>query len=401
MLLRYDGFDRDSVLGGLSIFNRKQVIHMNENGQITRRRILKTALVGVSGVATGTLLSTRSGAAAPGKNTGQVPVTLRSSDFPRFRGPFPILSTPFSTSGAVDFEVLAREARFADWCESPGMIWPQSNDSVDLLTQDEKLEGMEVLAKTTQDLKTTSLCLGVQGQDTDDMLVYAKHAKQLSPAAIISRPPDSGKTQDDLRQYWRALAAVITEQPVMIQTTARRGGATPSTELLIELAEEFPNFGYVKEESSPVIPRIRALLKSSSIRSVFSARGAYGWLYESRLGTEGLVTERIAYADILAKIWTLMRNGSDPAKLKDMYSKLTLMFNLSQTHPGNLRGYSLHLLKMRNVFRTMISRQYGPGGSTPAKPILQDLTLSQEEIAEIEWRFESLKPYLKSGQFEG
>ncbi len=374
---------------------------MNDERPITRRSMLKTAVVGASCVAAGMLRQTSSGATAQETTAAQVPVKLRCPDYPRFRGPFPILSTPFTTSGDVDFEVLAREARFADWCGSPGMIWPQSNDSVDLLTQDEKLQGMEVLAKTNQGLSTTALCLGVQGKDTDDMLIYAKHAKKLSPAAIISRPPDTGKTQDDLRQYWRALASVITEQPVMIQTTARRGGVSPSTELLIELAKEFPNFGYVKEESNPVIPRIRALLASPSIRSVFSARGAYGWLYESRLGTEGLVTERIAYADILAKIWKLMRNGSDPATLKDMYSKLTLMFNLSQTHPGNLRGYSLHLLKMRGVFRNMISRQYGPGGSTPAKPIFSDLTLSAEEIAEIEWRFESLKPYLKPGKFDG
>lgn len=374
---------------------------MKDDNVITRRRLLKTAVVGASGIAAGTLLQTQLGATEPDVTAAQVPVKLRSPDFPRFRGPFPILSTPFTASGDVDFEILAREAKFADWCESPGMIWPQSNDSVDLLTQDEKLAGMEVLAKTTADLKTTALCLGVQGQDTDDMLVYARHAKKLAPTAIISRPPDTGKTQDDLRQYWRALASVITAQPVMIQTTARRGGVSPSTELLIELANEFPNFGYVKEESSPVIPRVRALLASPSIRSVFSARGAYGWLYESRLGTEGLVTERIAYADILAKVWQLMRSGTDPETLKDMYSKLMLMFNLSQTHPGDLRGYSLHVLKMRGVFRTTISREYGPGGSTPAKPIIQKLTLSKEEIAEIEWRFESLKPYLKHGEFDG
>ncbi len=374
---------------------------MNNDRQITRRRMLKTAVAGASAVAAGTLPPNLRGADSPTATAVQVPVKLRCPDAPRFRGPFPILSTPFTNSGAVDFEVLAREARFADWCESPGMIWPQSNDSVDLLTRDEKLEGMEVLAKTTQNLRTTALCLGVQGKDTDDMLVYAKHAKKLAPTAVISRPPDTGKTQDDLRQYWRALAGVITEQPVMIQTTARRGGTSPSTELLIELAKEFPNFGYVKEESSPVIPRIRALLASPSIRSVFSARGAFGWLYESRLGTEGLVTERIAYADILAKIWELMKSGSDPEMLKDMYSKLTLMFNLHHTHPGNLRGYSLYLLKMRGVFRNMISREYGPGGSTPAKPIFRDLTLSDEEIAEIEWRFQSLRPYLKPGKFEG
>ncbi len=374
---------------------------MKNEELVSRRSLLKSTLLGASSVATGTLLQTSIGAAPSETIAKQVPVKLRSPDYPRFRGPFPILSTPFTNSGDVDFEVLAREARFADWCESPGMIWPQSNDSVDLLTQNEKLEGMEVLAKTSRNLKTTALCLGVQGEDTDDMLVYAKHARKLSPTAIISRPPDTGKTQEDLRQYWRALASVITEQPVMIQTTARRGGVSPSTELLIELAEEFPNFGYVKEESNPVIPRVRKLLESPSIRSVFSARGAYGWLYESRLGTEGLVTERLAYADILAKIWKLMRSGDDPAMLKDMYSKLTLMFNLSQTHPGNLRGYSLYLLKMRGVFNTMVSRQYGPNGTTPAQPIIQDLTLSNEEIAEIEWRFESLKPFLKPGKFTG
>ena len=48
----------------------------------------------------------------------------------------------------------------------------------------------------------------------------------------------------------------------------------------------------------------------------------------------------------------------------------------------------------------MISREYGPGLSIPAQPIVRNLSLSKEEIAEIEWRWESLKPYLKPGKFE-
>ena len=95
---------------------------MNNDKLITRRRILKTAVVGASGVAAGTLLQTPSGATTPKATAAQVTVKLRCPDAPRFRGPFPILSTPFTTSGEVDFEVLAREASFADWCGSPGMI---------------------------------------------------------------------------------------------------------------------------------------------------------------------------------------------------------------------------------------------------------------------------------------
>lgn len=38
----------------------------------------------------------------------------------RIRGPFPILSTPFEESGAVDFKTLAGEARFVEKCGCKG-----------------------------------------------------------------------------------------------------------------------------------------------------------------------------------------------------------------------------------------------------------------------------------------
>jgi len=318
---------------------------------------------------------------------------------PRVQGPFLILSTPFTESGAVDFDVLANEARFVDWCGCPGMIWPQSGDSVDLLTTEEKLEGMEALAKAAGTLRT-ALCLGVQGKNTDEMLVFAKHAEKLGPTAIISRPPDSGTTEDDMRQYWHALASV-TQRPVILQTTGGVAykGPVPSVELLTELAKDFPNFGYVKEEAGSVISRMRALLAARPpIRRVFGARGGFGWLYELRLGAEGLITERAVYADVLTRIWELHQSGADPAAVRDAYSKFLLMTNLSTTHPGgSLRGIQLYLWKKRGVFQNMVSRYYGPDRSFPASPIYSELKLSDEEIAEIEYRFEALKPYQKSG----
>lgn len=318
---------------------------------------------------------------------------------PRIQGPFPILSTPFTESGAVDFEVLAAQARFVDRGRCPGMIWPQSGDSVDLLTREEKLQGMEVLAREARGLRT-ALCLGVQGKDTAEMLIFAKHAEKLGPAAIISRPPDAGKTEDDLRQYWRALAAVA-QRPVILQTTGGVAykGPIPSVALLSELAKDFPHFGYVKEEANPVIPRMRALLAAKSpIRRVFSARGGYGWLFESRLGSRGLITERAVYAELLTRIWELQQSGSDPAALNDAFSKFLLMVNLSETIPGGtLRGFQLYLWQKRGVFRTRVSREYGPKNSIPEKPILSELALTAEDKAEIDARFETLKPYLTLG----
>jgi hypothetical protein len=129
---------------------------------------------------------------------------------------------------------------------------------------------------------------------------------------------------------------------------------------------------------------------------VFSARGAHGWLYESHLGTEGLITERAVYADALARLWSLMESGKDPDAIRDIHAKLMLLFNLGQHLPGgDLRGFQLHLWKKRGVFKNMVSRQYGANRSIPDKPIFSEMQLNAEEIAEIDFRFEALKPYLK------
>ena len=73
------------------------------------------------------------------------------------------------------------------------------------------------------------------------------------------------------------------------------------------------------------------------------------------------------------------------------------MINLSRTHPGDLRGYQLYLWKKRGVFQTMVSRHYGPNRTIPASPIYSELKLTKEEIAEIDFRFEALKPYQQPG----
>ncbi len=320
---------------------------------------------------------------------------------PRVRGPFPILSTPFLESGKVDYETLADQAKFVDSRECSGMIWPQAGDAVDLLTMDEKMQGMEVLAETMKG-RETALCLGVQGKDVDEMLVYAKKAEELEPTAIISRPPDDGKTEEDLADYWRALMKVVN-RPVIIQTSGgvKYKGPAPSLELLIQLGKESPYFGYVKEESAPIEARMQKLVAAKpDIKRVFSAMGGHAWLYQLRLGTEGLITERAPFADVLAAVWRNYESGNLTVAA-DAYSKLLLMLNMRQTIGGNeLRGYSLYIWQKRGVFKNRLSREYGPGNSVPEKPIVSEVKLSEMQIAELDMRFEAMKPYLKEGDWK-
>ena len=114
--------------------------------------------------------------AAPraGRDRGLAPAESAS-----MRGAFMILSTPFTESGAVDWDDLAREAKFVDACGCQGIVWPQGSSSVAYLTKEERLRGMEVLAKARG--RNAALVLGVQGRDGTEMTEYARRAERSRP----------------------------------------------------------------------------------------------------------------------------------------------------------------------------------------------------------------------------
>jgi hypothetical protein len=97
----------------------------------------------------------------------------------------------------------------------------------------------------------------------------------------------------------------------------------------------------------------------------------------------------------MTRIWELQQSGSDHATLRDAYARFLLMTNLPDG--SSFRGSQLYLWKKRDVFQTMVSRLYGKNLAIPPKPLFSELRLSEETIAEIDYRFEALAPYLKPG----
>ena len=281
------------------------------------------------------------------------------------RGAYPILTTPYLVDGAVDNESLVAEARWVDSAGVDGVVWPQSDDSCDLLTTDEKKRGMSALAKASSGFHAR-LCLGVQGRDTAEMLALACHgeslAAQFNPRIVfISRPGDDCRTQQDLEKYYEALAQV-SKRPVIIQTYNGDKCPAPSVELIVKLAKRHPAiYGWVIEEVRDGFEanrRMKAELAAKPpLKTVFSAWGGWQWLYQSRrLGSEGVISERAALAPMLAEIWRLMKAKDDTGKLDAAYAKYLLAINLMQTVPGDLRGYQLVFFKEKGVFNTTVSR---------------------------------------------
>ena len=310
--------------------------------------------------------------------TATLPYTsLLSAQENKMRGALMILSTPYNESGEVDYDDLAKEVAFCDQCGVQGLVWPQNSSEQRYLTKEERIKGFQVLAEANRN-RTMSLVLGVQADDTAGMLEYAKVAEALSPDGMIAIPPTTAISLNEIYAYYAALCE-ITERPIFVQTS---GG--PDIELtiefLVQLATDFPQCGYIKEEYGKVHERMLALqeFQPDPIRSVFGATLGRGWLYEMRIGTDGVMTGGAMYGDVYAKLWELNQLGRHE-ELRDCYSKLLLIQNLDNLIPG----VRLYILQKRGVFKTIRSRR-------------GEYSFSSLEITEIEYRFDALKPYLKS-----
>lgn len=295
----------------------------------------------------------------------------------RMRGALMILSTPYTEAGEVDHEDLAKEVQFCARCGVQGLVWPQNSSEQRYLSQEEWIRGFEVLAEANRGTGMV-LVLGVQAEDTAGMLEYAAIAEGLEPDGMIAIPPTTAQSLSDIRDYYAALCE-ITERPIFVQTS---GG--PDIELtidfLVALAREFPQCGYIKEEYGRVHERMLALqeYQPDPIRSIFGATLGRGWLYEMRIGTDGVMTGGAMYADVYARMWQLYEQG-DEAGLRDCYARLLLIQNLDNLIPG----VRLYVMQKRGIFKTTRSRR-------------GDYSFSPQQIAEIEYRFEALKPYLIS-----
>ena len=127
------------------------------------------------------------------------------------------------------------------------------------------------------------------------------------------------------------------------------------------------------------------------------------WIYQRRqCGTEGLVSERPAYAPIVARIWELMQKGDPEGRLMETYAVYRYLIDQRAIPGGSLRGYSLYYLKKLGLFKTTLSRVYLESKVTESGTFgvghdwkLVDLALTDAQRAELDRNFEDMNRFLE------
>ena len=110
----------------------------------------------------------------------------------KMRGAFMILTTPYTENNEVDYEDLAKEVAFCAQCGVQGLVWPQNSSEQRYLSQEERIKGFQTLAEANRETGM-ALVLGVQADDTEGMLEYARIAQSLNPDGMIAIPPTTAR----------------------------------------------------------------------------------------------------------------------------------------------------------------------------------------------------------------
>ncbi len=316
-------------------------------------------------------------------------------------GAFPLLVTPWTEDARLDTEVLAREAEYVARCGVGGLVWPTAGEAIWTLSSDEYEAGLRTLAERSVEKGYSAFVVAVcPGKDSAEALSRAYVAQRIANEtgarmAILARPPDSAADQPAIEAHYRALAGVAN-MPVIIQTFNDGKSPQPDIELLARLARDFPAvFGWVKEESPglKVNSRMAELLAHPEIKKVLSGFGAKAWMFQgTKIGTDGIISQRPAYAPLFTRIYTLMKEGRgcDDPEMAGLYAKYLYMCNLGDTLAESddaMRGPHLYVLQRLGIFRNRLTRD-GNG-------VITDYPMTDAEKREVEerMRYCGLSPF--------
>jgi 4-hydroxy-tetrahydrodipicolinate synthase len=268
----------------------------------------------------------------------------------KLQGIFPIMQTPFNDSGALDKETLVHEVQFLHRVGAQGMTWPQMASEWPQLTFDERLAGAETIMRAHDSLDAgtrPAVVIGVQANDIETAVKYARHADKLAPDAIIAIPLDQGRDDSKQMEYYSAIGEACS-RPLVVQTVGQM-----SVDLVIRMAKKIPTLRYAKDEAGVTLPRLTEYARHGQILDgVFTGKHGPTFLDDLARGAIGNMPAA-GFADLYVATWKAWSAGKHDEAM-DMFSKTLLLISAAQAYgvPGQK-----YILELRGVFKNSNCRR--------------------------------------------
>ena len=266
-----------------------------------------------------------------------------------FRGVFTIPSTPFDEAGEIDWADLRRVIDFCVDCGAHGIVWPINASGFAVLTDEERLTGMQIVAE--QIAGRVPVVLGVQGVSTPHARMFSRRAAQVGADGVIAMAPYVQEMEDEeaVLSYYHGIDKEV-DVPIFIQNHVR--GSVFSIDTMVRIIREVERVEYVKEETFPVTHKISGLIERAGpkLKGVFGGAGGRYLLLEHPRGVAGQMPG-CHVTDVVVRLWDALEAG-DFNEAKRVYGLLSPLFALE-----TLKGTSYpEVLRKRRVIKNSHSR---------------------------------------------
>src|SRR5262245_12702012 len=274
-----------------------------------------------------------------------------------FGGVFSVLPPPFTSTGDIDTDSLARviDLFIADGVD--GFTALGVTSEVARLTDGERDRVLDaVLAQVNGRVPVVA---GTTADGLRTCIEYTRRAQQAGAAAVMISPPRMVKINSDAVAKHFADVAAAVDVPIIVQDYPPISGYAMEASLLARIARDVPAARTVKLEDPPTPFKTARILEQTKGLDVaiFGGLGGVFLLEELMAGAAGAMTG-FAFPAILVDIVKRFRAGKIDEAADVFYRKVPLM--RFEVQEGIGMAIRKEVLKRRGALATAAIR--APGG---------------------------------------
>src|ERR1035441_2141999 len=228
----------------------------------------------------------------------------------KINGVLPIVPTPFTRDGRIEWKALENLLEFAINANVCGVCLPAYASEFYKLREAER---SELVCQAISIVKgRLSVVAQVNHVSTAFVVETARELERAGAAAIsVAVPRLFGLPERDLLRYFDRILKSITV-PLIIQDF-NPGGTTLSLEFVKTLHGQHEHFRYLKLEEPMMSPRVRSIVEATD--GAVGVVDGWGGTYMIELIDAGIcgVMPGLAVSDLLQIVWEKARSGNKDA----------------------------------------------------------------------------------------
>lgn len=274
---------------------------------------------------------------------------------PDLKGICPIIATPFTDKGEVDYDGMRRlmRALIAGGCH--GLTLFGIAGEYYKLTDDERREMISLVVGECREGGVPSI-ISVTQHATECAVKQALYTEQAGADCLMLLPPFFLKpSAGDLYRHLKAVGEAV-KLPIMIQYAPEQTGVGIPPETFARLSEEVENIVYYKVECKPVGGYISKLLKLTGNRvKVFVGNAGFQMIEAVGRGAVG-VMPGCSMFDVYLDIYRRQVEG-DLAGAVRLHNELLPLLNHIRQDVEMIIAYEKKILRRRGLIASDYCRR--------------------------------------------